>query len=69
MSFPKKVADEVLVKSGRRCSICNKFCGTKIELHHIKQNAEAGEDTIDNCIFGMLFYQLTLITDSHVCYR
>jgi hypothetical protein len=50
MSFPKKIADEVLVKSGRRCSICNKFCGTKIELHHIKQIAEGGEDTFDNCI-------------------
>jgi len=50
MSFSKKIADEVLVKSGRRCSICNKFCGTKIELHHIKLKSEGGEDTFDNCI-------------------
>jgi hypothetical protein len=50
MSFPKKIADEVLVKSGRRCSICNKFCGIKIELHHIKSKSQGGEDTFDNCI-------------------
>lgn len=50
MSFPKKSADEVLVKSGRRCSICNKFCGTKIELHHIKTKYQGGEDIVDNCI-------------------
>jgi len=50
MSFPKKIADEVLVKSGRRCSICNKFCGTKIELHHIKPKYQGGEDIVDNCI-------------------
>lgn len=50
MPFSKKIADEVLVKSGRRCSICNKFRGTKIELHHIKSKSEGGEDTFDNCI-------------------
>ena len=50
MSFSKKIADEVLVKSGRRCSICNKFCGTKIELHHIKPKYQGGEDIFDNCI-------------------
>jgi len=50
MSFSKKIADEVLVKSGRRCSICNIFCGTKIELHHIKPKYQGGEDIFDNCI-------------------
>ena len=50
MSFSKKIVDEVLVKSGRRCSICNKFCGTKIELHHIKPKYQGGEDIFDNCI-------------------
>ena len=50
MPFSKNIADEVLVKSGRRCSICKKFCGTKIELHHIKPKSEGGEDTFDNCI-------------------
>lgn len=50
MSFPQTVSDEALVKCGRCCCICHKFCGTKIELHHIKQKVYGGEDTIDNCI-------------------
>ena len=50
MSFSKKIANEVLVKSGRRCAICKRFCGTKIELHHIKPKYEGGKDTLDNCI-------------------
>ena len=50
MGFPKSVADEVLVRCGRHCCICGKFAGTKIELHHIKQVADGGDDSIDNCI-------------------
>lgn len=41
---------EVFVACGRSCSICHKFCGTKMELHHIKQKADGGEDSWDNCI-------------------
>ena len=50
MSFPQKVAEEALSRCGRCCCICHKFCGTKMELHHIKQKAYGGEDTLDNCI-------------------
>ncbi len=50
MGFPNKVADSVLVKCQRCCCLCHKFCGTKIELHHIKQVADGGENTEDNCI-------------------
>ncbi|MEG1108853.1 MAG: HNH endonuclease [Oscillospiraceae bacterium] len=50
MGFPKSVAETVLVDCGRCCAICHKFCGIKIELHHIKQVADGGEDTNDNCI-------------------
>ena len=50
MSFPQAVADEVLVKCGRHCALCHKFCGLKIELHHIKQQKDEGPDTADNCI-------------------
>jgi len=39
MSFSSSVSDEVLVKCGRRCCICHVFCGTKMELHHIKQHS------------------------------
>ena len=50
MAFPQSVSDKALAASGRYCCICHKFCGTKIELHHIKQVAYGGEDTFDNCI-------------------
>ena len=50
MGFPERVATEALVLCGRSYCICNKFCGTKIELHHIKQKAYGGDDTLDNCI-------------------
>jgi hypothetical protein len=50
MAWPKEVKDEVLVKCGRHCCICHKFCGIKIELHHIVLKSEGGEESIDNCI-------------------
>lgn len=50
MSFPQNVSDKALTACGRCCCICHKFCGTKIELHHIKQVAYGGEDTFENCI-------------------
>ena len=50
MSFPQAVKEEALVACARHCCICHKFCGTKMELHHIRQKAEGGEDTFDNCI-------------------
>lgn len=50
MSFPQYVSDAALTACGRCCCICHKFCGTKIELHHIKQVAYGGKDTFENCI-------------------
>lgn len=34
----------------RCCCICHKPCGVNIELHHIKQEADGGKSTLDNCI-------------------
>lgn len=50
MSFPPDVKEQALVASGRHCCLCHKFCGLKIELHHLVQKAEGGADTFDNCI-------------------
>lgn len=50
MAWPKEVKDEVLVRCGRHCCICHKFCGLKIELHHIILNSEGGEESLENCI-------------------
>ena len=50
MSFPSKVKDEAFVASGRHCCICHKFCGTKIEAHHIVPKLKKGKDEFDNAI-------------------
>lgn len=50
MGFPSSVADEVLVRCGRHCCLCGIFAGQKMELHHIKQVAEGGDNSAENCI-------------------
>jgi len=50
MSFSPKIRDDAFLKCGRYCCLCKKFCGTKIELHHIVHKSEGGEDTLENCI-------------------
>lgn len=50
MGFPNDVSERALIDCGRHCCLCHKFCGTKIELHHIKQKADGGKDTYENCI-------------------
>ena len=50
MGFSNDISEKVLVACGRCCVICHKFCGSKIELHHIKQVTDGGDDNYDNCI-------------------
>jgi hypothetical protein len=50
MPFRSPVSDKALVAAGRHCCICHKFCGLKIELHHIKQEKDGGKNTFDNCM-------------------
>jgi hypothetical protein len=50
MGFRPPVSEDALVASGRCCCLCHTFCGPHIELHHIKQKADGGEDTFENCI-------------------
>jgi 5-methylcytosine-specific restriction endonuclease McrA len=50
MSFPADVREKALVACARRRCLCHEFKGLKIELHHIVQKAEGGEDTFENCI-------------------
>jgi len=50
MGFPQSVVERALLASGRHCCICHSFCGFKIELHHIMQQADGGTDTDENCI-------------------
>lgn len=48
--WPSEVKDQALASCGRRCCICQEFCGTNIELHHILPEADGGAATIENCI-------------------
>jgi len=50
MGFNKTIVEDALIACGRHCCICHKFCGTKIELHHIQQRKDGGEDSFDNCL-------------------
>ncbi len=50
MAFPDKEAQQLLARCHRRCCICHRFCGFKMELDHIIPKSEEGPDAIDNAI-------------------
>jgi hypothetical protein len=50
MPFPPNVKEDAIVACGRCCCICHKFCGTKIEVHHIREESEGGSNSPDNAI-------------------
>jgi hypothetical protein len=50
MGFKRSEADGLLVACHRRCCVCHRFCGFKMELHHIDQRSESEDDSIENAI-------------------
>ncbi|HBB86230.1 MAG TPA: hypothetical protein DC047_01280 [Blastocatellia bacterium] len=50
MPFPREQVDELLKACHRRCCVCHRFCGVKIETDHIVTKADGGPDSIDNAI-------------------
>lgn len=50
MAFPVPIVVQLLVACHRCCCICHKFCGNKIEIHHIVPEAQGGPDTEENGI-------------------
>lgn len=50
MPFPNSVREEALVKAQRHCCVCHEFAGRSINVHHIKQEADGGANTIENAI-------------------
>jgi hypothetical protein len=50
VAFNRKEVEELLKKCHRRCCICHRFCGVKIETDHIDPKAESDDDSIDNAI-------------------
>ena len=47
MTFNDAAVKELLVKCHRRCCICHRYCGVKMEIHHI---VPGGSDEIGNAI-------------------
>jgi hypothetical protein len=50
MAFPAEVKEKALIACGRKCCICHKFCGTRMECHHIVPEERGGDDIFENCI-------------------
>lgn len=50
MGFPTKVKQEALLLSARHCSVCHRYKGVKMEVHHLIQEADGGPNTLDNAI-------------------
>jgi len=50
MAFNREEVAALLVRCHRRCCICHRFCGTKIETDHIEPRAESQNDSIENAI-------------------
>jgi hypothetical protein len=50
MAFPRDEVSALLVRCHRRCCICHRFCGVKIETDHITPLDEDGDDSIENAI-------------------
>lgn len=50
MPFPVHIRDEALVRAARYCCVCRQFKGRNIEVHHVVQEADGGENNLDNAI-------------------
>ena len=50
MAFPQDKVSELLAQCHRRCCICHRFCGVKMETDHIVPQADGGTDDIENAI-------------------
>jgi len=48
--FNRKDIDQLLADCKRRCCICQRFCGVKIETDHIIPKSDGGDDSIENLI-------------------
>lgn len=50
MAFSQPKVNQLLADCHRRCCICHRFCGVKIEIDHIEQKTDGGSDDIKNGI-------------------
>ncbi len=50
MAFDRDEVAALLAKCHRRCCICHRFCGFKMETDHMKPAGKDGTDDIDNAL-------------------
>jgi hypothetical protein len=50
MAFNREAVATLLTQCHRRCCICHRFCGVKMETDHIQPVEQGGSDEIDNAI-------------------
>ena len=50
MTFKRDEVSQLLIDCHRRCCICYRFCGVKIETDHIRPKEDDGTDDIENAI-------------------
>ena len=48
MAFDRDQVADLLAKCHRRCCICHRFCGFKMETDHMQPTGEGGKADIDN---------------------
>lgn len=48
--FRQGDVEALLIQCHRRCCICHRFCGVKMEIDHIESATEPGSDNIANAI-------------------
>jgi len=50
LGFSRTVKERILVDTARHCCVCHRYKGVKVEVHHIKQQADGGANTYENAI-------------------
>jgi hypothetical protein len=50
MGFSNAIRKKALVASARRCCVCHRYKGVKVEVHHIIPREEGGSDEFENAI-------------------
>lgn len=50
MPFTPQLKEDALVVAARRCSVCRRYNGVGVEVHHIIPESDGGPNTLDNAI-------------------
>lgn len=50
MPFPVAIREQALLSSHRRCCVCHEFAGRSVNVHHIEQEADGGDNSLENAI-------------------